>query len=142
MKIYKILNRLRKIYWFILRPKTVGVKCLIENSAGEYLLIKTTYSGNYWSLPGGGVKRGESFENAVTREVSEEVGINVIDLKFVGSYSSDIEYKRDTIHLVTAKVCSYDFNLNQSEISEARWFPKNQMPNNVSRSITETLSRM
>ncbi len=142
MKTYKILNRLRKIYWFILRPKTVGVKCLIENSAREYLLIKTTYSGDYWAIPGGGVKSGESVENAVTREVSEEVGINVTNLKLVGSYSSDIEYKRDMIHLFTAKVSSHYFNLNQGEISVAQWFPKDQMPNNVSRSITETLSRM
>ena len=142
MKLYKILNNLRRVYWFVARPKTTGVKCLIQNQNDEYLLIKTTYSGDYWTIPGGGVRHSESLEDAVIREVKEEVGITITDLKQIGSYMSEAEYKKDTVYLYTAKTFDTEYVLNKKEISEAQWFTKNSIPSNRSKALNMILSKL
>lgn len=142
MSLYKILNTLRRIYWYLFRPKTIGVKCLIENQHNEYLLIKTTYSGNYWTLPGGGCKNNESFENCVIREVKEEVGLILQKPIQVGSYVSTLEYKKDTIHLFLAKTNELHIKKNTLEILEAAWFKKENIPENRSKALDAVLAKL
>ena len=74
--IYKFIYSLLKIYWFIFRPKTQGVICLIL-SGDELLLIRHTYGHSAWTLSGGGFKKHETKEEAVKREVKEELGLNI-----------------------------------------------------------------
>jgi ADP-ribose pyrophosphatase YjhB (NUDIX family) len=72
--IYKFAYPFLKIYWFIFRPKTQGVQCLIL-SGDQLLLIRHTYGHSAWTLSGGGIKKGETKEEAVKREVKEELGL-------------------------------------------------------------------
>lgn len=141
MKLYKILNSLRKIYWFIFRPKTFGIKCLVENQNAQCLLIKTTYSGDYWTIPGGGCKRNEVFENAVIREVREEVGLTISKVRHIGSYTSNLEYKKDTVYLYTAETDQLQIIKNGREIADAKWFDRDSIPQNRSKSLKEILDR-
>lgn len=127
------------MYWYIFRPHTTGVKCLIACD-NEYLLIQTSYSGKYWTLPGGGVGHSESFEEAAKREVKEELGITLQDIQKIGAYESTIEYKKDTIHIFYAKVHSKELKENRAEISIARWFPKDELPGEQSRALKEAIA--
>lgn len=54
------VNPIRKLYWFIFRPKTRGVKCIVENK-GKFLLVKLNYAHHKWTIPGGGVKKRRIF---------------------------------------------------------------------------------
>ena len=135
---YKIANSIRRIYWYIFRPHTEGVKCLIEYN-GEYLLIQTSYSGNYWTLAGGGIKHGETAEQAARREVKEELGITLDAIKEIGHYESTIEYKKDTIYLFHAEVLEKVFKQNKLELANAQWFSKNALPENRSKALNQTI---
>lgn len=50
----------------------VSVKALIVNDEGHVLLVRE-YDHDWWDLPGGGVDHGESIEQALSRELFEEV---------------------------------------------------------------------
>ncbi len=134
---YKFANSIRRIYWFVVRPNTIGVKCLVECD-GEYLLIQTSYSGRYWTLPGGGVKKNEKPREAAKREVKEELGIGIETIQELGFYDSTAEYKKDTIYLFRAKTVSKDFKKNY-EVRATQWFAKDKLPDQISRAIKEII---
>lgn len=60
------------------RKFRVRVAALIENSNGEFLLIKQTKKKReYWLLPGGGIEFGETAEQALQRELQEELNLSI-----------------------------------------------------------------
>lgn len=66
----------------------LGIKALVRNKEGKYLLLKVNEKelvgnthGVYWDIPGGRVKRGDSIEATLAKEVLEETGIK--DVKVV-----------------------------------------------------------
>ena len=138
---YNIASGLRRTCWFLFRPKTTGVKCLIECD-DKYLFVIHSYGSRIynWNLPGGGVKKNENLESAIKREVKEELGITLHKIIKIKEYTSNVEHKVDTVHCYYAKIEKLDFLLNTNELSKAEWFPKKMLPENISRSIKEILS--
>jgi putative (di)nucleoside polyphosphate hydrolase len=66
-----------------------GVSALIVNSHNELLLVNLeSFEEKYFAIPGGGLDEGETLENAVYREVEEELAITKENLELVGK--SDI----------------------------------------------------
>ena len=63
--------------WMAKRPKKiVASAALFFNQSGELLVIKPTYKDG-WSLPGGAVEEHESPLEGCTREVKEEIGLDI-----------------------------------------------------------------
>lgn len=58
------------------RPTEIGVRALVVRG-DEVLLICHRGGKMPWALPGGGVKKGETLEDATRREVQEEAGCTV-----------------------------------------------------------------
>lgn len=54
---------------------TMGACAVIEDDAGRILIARHTYRRLAWGLPGGLVDRGEQPEEALTRELREELGV-------------------------------------------------------------------
>ena len=131
---YKIIHPILKYYWFVFRPKTRGVKCLIENN-GKFLLVKLNYAHHKWTIPGGGVKRGESFLGAAIRETKEETGIEIFEPIFIGSYTGIIEYKNDSVEVYLAHSHDIVYKIDPVEIKEAKWFSVNELPNDRAASV-------
>lgn len=128
------VSPLRKIYWFILRPNTRGVKCLVENN-GKFLLVKLNYAHKKWTIPGGGVNRKESYLEAASREVKEETGIEVLNPLLIGTYKSTIEHKNDTVEVYLGHSHDMVCKTDPVEIKEAKWFSKNQLPDDHVSSV-------
>lgn len=127
------------LYWFIFRPKTTGVKCVLRYG-NKVLLIKNSYGLKLWTLPGGGVNRSESKRDAAIREVREEVGITINDPQECGSLFYDGDYKRNTIWVFATRLSSGQFEIDNLEIEEAKWFLQDKLPQNKSHLLKQYLA--
>jgi 8-oxo-dGTP pyrophosphatase MutT (NUDIX family) len=87
--------RVLLVCWFVFRPNRRGVYIAVWHDE-ELLVIRNSYRSCY-ALPAGGIKRGESIEDAALRELREEVGIVATPqtLHFVREIPTAFEFKRD-----------------------------------------------
>jgi 8-oxo-dGTP diphosphatase len=82
-----------------------------------------------WTMPGGKLHFGESFEEGAKREVLEETGIKLKNRKVICVNNDMIE----TAHFVTIGVLCEDFKgepkvMEPDEITEWKWFDLDNLP--------------
>ena len=77
--------------------------------------------GLQWEFPGGKIEAGESPEQAIVREVREELGVNATPLERLDSVSHDYAHGTHVeIVFVKCAVDSHEFLLSD-EVNDARW---------------------
>lgn len=136
--IYKVLFPLARLYWLIVPTKIYGVRCLIVRD-GCLLMIRHTYGDRSWSLPGGAIKRAESLEAAAMREVQEEVGITLQEVRPLGEFAVKLGATLDTTYCFIGHASDSDFIIDRDEICEACWFAWNDLPKSQSLQAIKTL---
>ncbi|MFP5501554.1 MAG: NUDIX domain-containing protein [Candidatus Sericytochromatia bacterium] len=60
----------------------VTVGALIADPEGRVLVVKTHKWGDRYGIPGGKIEEGETMEAAVHREIKEETGLDVFEVRF------------------------------------------------------------
>jgi ADP-ribose pyrophosphatase YjhB (NUDIX family) len=116
-----------KLYWFLARPRTFGAHCVIQHG-DAILLVRNTYGRRQWTFPGGYVKRRETAEAAIRREVREEVGLCLESLRHLGSFEASIDYKQGHVTVFAGVSANCRVTIDPGEILEARWFPLQELP--------------
>lgn len=137
--IYPVAVPFLRLYWRWAKPKTFGVKVIIQYpESNQVLLVQHTYCDtSIWHLPGGGFNpKQESAEEATCREVFEELGIGLAELTYLTEYKTSAEGKRDTVSIFTAVAKSDELTLS-SEIRSAEWFDLSNIPVRYVYSITK-----
>ena len=126
----------------------IGIGCgaLIINENNETLLVrrtgKTRNQAGFWSKPGGGVEFGEKIEDAVKREVKEELGIDIELIRFLG-FSNHI-VKNENQHWIAfnylAKIINgHPQNLEPEKHDEIKWFNFNNLPEKITQTTIEPI---
>lgn len=108
-----------------MKTKTCVGPILYDDSNRIFLMESEKW--NSWVVPGGEVEYGESEEEALRREIREELGIEITDIVKVGGKekkpSSDFEDNEMTFIFKDyfARACSTEITPNK-EISNYGWF--------------------
>ncbi|HBP00497.1 MAG: NTP pyrophosphohydrolase, Zn-finger domain protein [Candidatus Uhrbacteria bacterium GW2011_GWF2_41_16] len=95
----------------------------------EYLLIQSKkdfgeFSG-CWYPPGGHLEKGENEEDALVREIKEELHLHVRPLRKVAETPGDVE--NQNTHWWICDALSEEMNVDQIELSGAGWFTKQDL---------------
>jgi 8-oxo-dGTP pyrophosphatase MutT (NUDIX family) len=95
----RVGHKLFLVFWFVFRPRIRSVHVAVW-SGGRVLVVRQSYRRGV-GLPAGGVKGGEPPERAATRELSEEVGIEVSpeQLRLAMERVVYIEHKEDDMRI-------------------------------------------
>jgi 8-oxo-dGTP diphosphatase len=112
----------------------VGIGVILVNTAGDVLLGKRKNShAPYWSIPGGHLEMGESFEACAIREVMEETGIALTTARFVAVTNNLQTYEECGKHYISiillAEQVTQQPQLCEPEKCEGwRWFSPRELP--------------
>lgn len=107
------MGRTENVELTVLCLLTDGNRLLLQNR------VKKDWKG--YTLPGGHVEPGESFVDAVLREMKEETGLTVHDPRLVGVKQFPIENGRYVVLLFKAE--KYEGELVSSEEGTMEWIP-------------------
>lgn len=79
----------------------VGVACFIFREDGSFLVMQRmgSHGNGSWSIPGGHLEPGESWEECAAREVMEETGLIVKNIRFL-AVTNDI-FKDEDKHYIS-----------------------------------------
>ena len=96
-----------------------GIICDEENQVLVSLRNSQQDQGGLWEFPGGKVELNESFEEALSRELAEEVGIKVL---FAEPWLQiHHEYPKYHVSLHVWKVLNYEGEPSSAEQQDLRW---------------------
>ena len=109
----------------------VSVAGLVSNDDGDILLINSPRRG--WEYPGGMVEPGETFQEALIREVKEEAGVDVEIIGFIG-LCKNIE--KDVVNIdFSCKYIAGELTIS-NESTEVKWVQKEKALDMVTFPLT------
>ncbi|MDI1282567.1 NUDIX domain-containing protein [Brevundimonas sp.] len=122
------------------RGMTLGVRGLAVDGEGRVLLVRHTYLHGWW-LPGGGVDRGETPEQAVIREMREETGLVVAGRpRLVSAHSNERFFPGDHVLVYRIDAFTLTARAPDGEIAETGWFHPDNLPADTHRATRARLA--
>lgn len=109
---------------------TLGARAIVfDEEKNAVLLVRHTYVPG-WQLPGGGVEVGETFEDALRREVLEEGNIELVGRPELRSvHFNKAATSRDHVALYLVRhFRQVGAHVPDREIAEAKFFPLDALP--------------
>ncbi|MCO5192246.1 MAG: NAD(+) diphosphatase [Anaerolineae bacterium] len=101
---------------------------IVAVERGDRLLLASNarFPRGFYSVLAGFVEAGESLEQTVAREIMEEVGISVSDIRYFGS--QPWPFPHSLMIAFQAQYAGGDLVLQKSEIRDADWFSADKLP--------------
>ena len=111
----------------IIFPRIEPCIIVLVNRGNDILLaLHRNRISKYYSCIAGFMEAGESAEQAVRREIMEETGISVKNIRYFGSQSWP--FPSQLMLAFTAAYESGEIHIQESELQRAAWFPRNNCP--------------
>jgi NAD+ diphosphatase len=108
-------------------PRISPAVIVLVEKEGKVLLARATrFAEELYSVLAGFVEPGESLEETVAREIEEEVGIKVKNIRYFGS--QPWPFPDSLMIAFTAEYASGEMKIDEVEIEDAAWFEADSLP--------------
>lgn len=108
---------------------TVTAAALIFDDAGKILLLKHHFRpGSGWGIPGGFLEPGEQPEQALRRELREELGLEVNQVEIFTARSFKKPRQVEIVFRARANAKVAQMKLRTMEVERAEWFSVRKLP--------------
>jgi NAD+ diphosphatase len=127
---------------YVAYPRISPAMMVLVTRGRDLLLARANrFPGAMFSALAGFVEAGETIEDCVHREVREEVGLDVANLRYFASQSW--AFPHSLMIAYTAEYAGGDISADPTEIAEARWFHPDALPDlptplSIARLLIET----
>ena len=103
------------------------VAAIIHDAAGRIFVTQRGYGDfkDYWEFPGGKMEQGETAEEALKREIWEELETRIVVERFVKTIEWDYPQFHLTLHCYFCHVESGHLELKEHE--DAKWLRKEEL---------------
>lgn len=140
-KLLKVFKEIIKLAWAktpsVLRQKivrstqkkfTFSAAAIVLNKKDEVLLLKHTLRPHYnWGIPGGFIEHGEQPDEALRRELREEIGIEVEVLEML-----QVRTINRHVEIIFRAKTNGKAEVKSFEISDVGWFHADNLPEKLS----------
>lgn len=131
------------------RPLLLAGTGLLATDPDGHILLERRSDDGTWSLVGGYLEIGEAPEDAMRREVREEIGLELGDLRLFGVFAGDEFFHEYPSHgrVYTVTIAYEARNVtggspaDPDEVREVRFFPPGELPENLERTTRPILER-
>jgi NAD+ diphosphatase len=106
---------------------TPAVIMLVEHEGRVLLARRAGFSSPFHSVLAGFVEPGETLEDTVRREVREEAGVELEDVRYFGS--QPWPFPSQLMIGFVARAKSDELRIDESELEDAGWFRPDELPN-------------
>ena len=114
--------------------KTIEVVAAIIKKQDKIFITRRSYGefADMWEFPGGKIELGESREEALIREVKEELELDINNLEYLTTVEYDYTNFHLTMHCFICEICGGELVLNAhndakwvslEELSTQKWVP-------------------
>lgn len=113
----------------------VGVGVIVVNDKGHILVGKREGDhAPHYSIPGGHLELGETFEQAAIREIKEETNLEIKNPMVVAVNNNLRTYREEGKHNITVFLQTKDYsgelrNMEPNKCSGWQWVDPNKLPN-------------
>lgn len=115
-----------RLLWLTQAKFMVGVAGVVFDESGRVLLLRHRFwPEGSWGLPGGYARRREVLTDALARELGEETGYRIDEVKVLEVVSG---YRLRMEVVFTASLAGGSFERDDREVLEARFFDPDALP--------------
>lgn len=104
----------------------------ITNSKGQLLLVRRAIQPRlgWWDLPGGFLEEGEHPVSGVKREIKEELGCTLKNIKYLGMYPDEYKqvYRVFTLNIIYTAQIRTGVIKPQDDVGSVKWFSPRNIP--------------
>lgn len=112
----------------------IGLGIIIENSDGKILVGKRKGAhASFYSIPGGHLELGETFEDGAIREIKEETDLDIVNPKVISVTNGLKTYKNEGLHYVSIALLATEFSgelkiMEPQKCEEWLWIDPHNLP--------------
>ena len=114
--------------------KVIEVVAAVIKKEDKIFITRRSYGefADMWEFPGGKIELGETREDALKREIKEELELDINNLDYLTTVEYDYPNFHLTMHCFTCEICGGKLNLNAhndtkwvslEELSKQTWVP-------------------